>query len=168
MKPNRFNFRVYVKKYNKIYRVCELHTDNEYLTVQICDNDNTVVFDKDKKINPTLFSKNEIELMQSTGLVDKNGKEIFESDIIKSDFLGIGIIKYSENLKRFTVINPNYADEEDYCGDMTWDDFIEEFNENQYEVVGNIYENPELLEEFRKKLKEFEKKLEIFMKNLNF
>lgn len=148
MTVNRFRFRAYVKAINKLVDVEILHP--EYI--------------QDYKGN--LYTT--YELMQSTGLVDKNGKEIFEGDIIKSDFLGIGIINYSENLKRFTVINPNYADEEDYCSDMTWDDFIEEFNKNQYEVVGNIYENPELLEEFRKKLKEFEKKLEIFMKNLNF
>ena len=156
MKPNRFNFRV-LDRENKCFSTGLLLTRKGVLKEVDFETGTITTVDQ---IN--------YEIMQSTGMVDKNGKEIFEGDIIKSDFLGIGIIKYSENLKRFTVINPNYADEEDYCSDMTWDDFVEEFNKNQYEVVGNIYENPELLEEFRKKLKEFEKKLEIFMKNLNF
>lgn len=132
MKPNRFNLRAYVKKYNKIYRVCELHTDNEYLTVQICDNDNTVVFDKDKKINPTLFSKNEIELMQSTGLVDKNGKEIFEGDIIEFSTFKV-VVKWE--YCRFKIKSS--------CCDLA----IDIIRAEQCEVLGNIYENKELLGE---------------------
>jgi uncharacterized phage protein (TIGR01671 family) len=142
MTVSRFNLRAYVKKYNKIYRVCELHTDNEYLTVQICDNDNTVVFDKDKKINPTLFSKNEIELMQSTGMVDKNGKEIFEGDFLKDDKTGdILNVQWREDRACFGVsINENWQD-------YDWRDFgeLDMYDLESLEIIGNEYENPELL-----------------------
>ena len=144
MTANRFNFRAYVKKYNKIYRVCELHTDNEYLTVQICDNDNTVVFDKDKKINPTLFSKNEIELMQSIGMVDMNGKEIFEGDFLKDDETGdILNVQWREDGACFGVsINENSQD-------YDWRDFgeLDMYDLENLEIIGNIYERLELLKE---------------------
>lgn len=132
MTVNRFNLRAYVKKYNKIYKVCELHTDNEYLTVQIIDNNNTVIFDKDKKINPTLFSKNEIELMQSTGLVDRNEKEIFEGDIIEFSTFRV-VVKWEDC--RFKIKSS--------CCNLALDIIRAE----KCEVLGNIYENKELLGE---------------------
>lgn len=151
MTASRFNLRAYVKKYNKIYRVCELHTDNEYLTVQICDNDNTVVFDKDKKINPTLFSKNEIELMQSTGFVDKNGKEIYEGDILK-DKNELIVVQYNTkfNLKTINLIEKlkeiTIEDNSDDLGMINLNFFTcKDYIENEIEIIGNIYENKELL-----------------------
>ncbi len=77
-------------------------------------------------------------LMQYTGLEDVNGVEIYEGDIVKivfNDFTEsenfIGVIKYYEGM--FSVDNGN----ESYK-------LFDELNMN--EVIGNIYENPELLE----------------------
>lgn len=78
--------------------------------------------------------------MQYTGLHDKNGKEIYEGDIVKRtcDLIGAeddgftGIVKYecaAFLLESFDGKNGRYL----------WDDVQE------LEVVGNIYENPELL-----------------------
>lgn len=70
-------------------------------------------------------------LMQYTGLKDKNGKEIFEGDIVRlpedEDYKYYSII-YSKNRLGFTLSNG--------CG------FGLSYG---IEVVGNIYENPELL-----------------------
>ena len=87
---------------------------------------------------------NEIELMQSTGLKDKNGKEIFEGDIITN---GIDIVdvRNHETLGFYTLANGR----EVFFGHGT---SIEEFEEDIEgfteiaEIIGNIYENPELLE----------------------
>lgn len=87
----------------------------------------------------------EIELMQSTGLKDKNGKEIFEGDIITN---GIDIVdvRNHETLGFYTLVNGR----EVFFGHGT---NIEEFEEDVegvtevVEIIGNIYENPELLED---------------------
>lgn len=87
---------------------------------------------------------NDIHLMQSTGLKDKNGKEIFEGDIITN---GIDIVdvRNHETLGFYTLVNGR----EVFFGHGT---SIEEFEEDIegfteiVEILGNIYENPELLE----------------------
>ena len=87
---------------------------------------------------------NDIHLMQSTGLLDKNGKEIFEGDIVQfedcyevSDFLYIntGIIEWCQG--GFHVTNRDSVLMEDLLDGDSLD----------VTIIGNIYENPELLED---------------------
>lgn len=69
---------------------------------------------------------------QYTGLTDKNGKKIFEGDIIK-------IV----NKKRFVfygVASYRHSAPNSYAKDLTVKDA------DNCEVIGNIYDNPELLE----------------------
>lgn len=81
----------------------------------------------------------EIEIMQSTGLFDKNGKEIYEDDIVRitltDGFRYVvgedGAVKYK--LGAFYILNGL----DEYL--------ISDFHIDDIEVVGNIYENPELL-----------------------
>nr|DAF15462.1 MAG TPA: YopX protein [Caudoviricetes sp.] len=84
-------------------------------------------------------------LMQSTGLKDKNGKEIFEGDIIRYN-IDVVDIKRHPTLGFYTVLDGR----EGFFGDgMSIDDFEEgakEFSKTA-EIIGNIYENPELLED---------------------
>ena len=83
--------------------------------------------------------KDDVELMQYTGLHDKNGKEIYEGDIVK--------VTYKNETEIFEV----RYDEENTCFRMYYEDLkfldfaIEEVD--LYEVIGNIYDNPELLGE---------------------
>ena len=86
----------------------------------------------------------EIKLMQSTCLFDRNGKEIFEGDIVsvgtatrvvkKNNLLGF-YIEEGEKIGYFSdVVDVN-------CLDL----FVKDFGE-EAEILGNIYENKELLD----------------------
>jgi len=74
-------------------------------------------------------------LMQFTGLKDKNGKEIYEGDAVKfwSNEL-IGFIYWSESTARFEISQGHFN--------------IVDISKS--EIIGNIYENPELLKEKKK------------------
>lgn len=76
-------------------------------------------------------------LMQYTGLKDKNGKEIYEGDIIKYSHSIVGTI-----IREVRIKYGMWGIE-----GMTKGTQIPFANliENEYEVIGNIYENPELL-----------------------
>ena len=79
----------------------------------------------------------EIELMQSTGLKDKNGKEIFEGDIL-----------YGYAGEDFWEIVEFDTEEGKWIRKDIWYNSKLGLSENNefMEIVGNIYENPELLE----------------------
>ena len=65
------------------------------------------------------------DCMQYTGLNDKNGKEIYEGDLYQIEGLGLIEVKWLD------------GDDGYYCWNI---------GRNDGEVIGNIYENPELLE----------------------
>ena len=80
----------------------------------------------------------EIELMQYTGLKDKNNKEIYEGDIVKLRANhGIGVVKYYDEWGAFVI---------EYIKPRPLAVLGNYYKEN-IEILGNIYENPELLGE---------------------
>jgi uncharacterized phage protein (TIGR01671 family) len=91
------------------------------------------------------YDFDDIVLMQSTGLTDKNGKEIFEGDVV-TDGYTTGDIKYHTTYG-FYMVDGNSSERWFSDGNS-----IEDFEEDAktvseiLEVVGNIYENQELVE----------------------
>lgn len=71
---------------------------------------------------------------QFTGLIDKNGKEIYEGDILDFNDI-IAEVRFVRGM--FTFLENGFLDEE-LCGDCRTDLFAK--------IIGNIYDNPELLE----------------------
>lgn len=95
---------------------------------------------------PIPIEKSELTLMQSTGLVDKNGKEIFEGDII-TDGYTLGVLRNHQTLGFYMV---DEKGKENFLSDTVDTEGFEEakeFMKNSIEIIGNIYENPELLED---------------------
>jgi uncharacterized phage protein (TIGR01671 family) len=95
------------------------------------------------------LQKDGLVIMQYTGLKDKNGKEIYEGDIVYCDY-------YKE------IFKVTWGYFEDCCVEgETWvlDGLIFEPTvyyyslDKEVEVIGNIYENSELVNKLRKEVK---------------
>lgn len=102
------------------------------------------VFDKDGAINDMYGSMP--TLMPYTGLTDKNGKEIYEGDVVKilytdwgsQDNFQIGYVTYKAPAFEIDFgIHKKYGTRE--FGSMNYG------THGWIEVIGNIYENPELM-----------------------
>lgn len=79
-------------------------------------------------------------LMQYTGLKDKNGREIYEGDIILAGhYMWKCKVVWDEKCARFIGLTNDKDVSIVYVG------MVDKNNESAVEVVGNIYENPELL-----------------------
>lgn len=105
-----------------------------FLTLQQIEPSENII-----TINPKHFAK--VEFYQSTGLKDKNGQEIFEGDIVRQvrtqptteNEIIIGVVTMLEGA--WLIMNDC-----EQLASFLWS----ETDEN--EIIGNIYENPELLE----------------------
>lgn len=89
----------------------------------------------------------EIELMQYTGLKDKNGVEIYEGDILSQHPGGIHFDEEDYQLVIVKKTEYGWSPHVDVIGHKAHD---YKGNLFEYIVVGNIYENPELFEEITK------------------
>ena len=77
-------------------------------------------------------------VMQYTGLKDKNGKEIFEGDILTHNS--------GKFLIKIDCYGVNFLGDGNEQYSNRFDDETLFYNEYEWEIIGNIYENPELLE----------------------
>ncbi len=84
----------------------------------------------------------EVVLMQSTGLKDKNGVEIFEGDIVVNQYGNVGYVAYLQQEAGFVVV----LKKSDYrLGHRNTGESYDVTT--NHEVIGNIHSNPELLEQ---------------------
>ena len=100
-----------------------------------------------KKCFTEIFAFDDIELMQSTGLKDKNGVEIFEWDIVLVNVSN----GFDHLVNEKTVVQESEFHSGLICkslaSGMEYRVFKHKKMGYEYEVIGNIYENSELLEE---------------------
>lgn len=126
-------FRAYIKDKNKIFNVKTIDFAYKFIT-----------FEEDNNPKDTMRMIDQVELMQYTGLKDKNGTKIYEGDVLIGDIPElvssqnlIGIVEYEESA--FIIRFPNrkswQIQKVGFCS------FI------NYRVIGNIYDNPELIKE---------------------
>ncbi|EHR0545096.1 hypothetical protein KS706_001438 [Listeria monocytogenes] len=129
-------FRAFVKETKKMLPVTDLcFNEIEAVGVSGCGNAKcTLCVD--------WYNFDDVLLMQYTGLIDKNGKKIFEGDIVRNingEYSYIGIV----NKDRYTFYIKGVAPKDNY-------DFADVSDtvtgKSSLIVIGNIHENPELLE----------------------
>nr|BDD48398.1 hypothetical protein 4 [Balneolaceae bacterium] len=113
------------------------------------DGDRMIYFDTPtiglgdgKKVDPYIYFKNDtfgdhVKLhehkdMLFIGLQDKYGQDIYDGDIIRWDGINYQVY-YDKEYAQYCLKNDAYSD------------YFENGNNKQMEVVGNIYENPELI-----------------------
>lgn len=138
MEP-RYDFRIWKKRENQM--------------VEGVTNLNPLLLDK--RINK---DADNYKIMQCTGTKDKNGKYIFEGDIIKDGFEHTRICVYEDISYKFPALkNSRYFNrpiankleqrKQGINKNLTYQDNISKKDRLEFEIIGNIYENAELLED---------------------
>ena len=122
-------FRAWMKSIKWMCDVTNISFDSKF--VDICQQGDT------ERYTEMSVEFDEIELMQSTGLKDKNGKEIFEGDIVKMSKDVYSKPTYYEVVRHY---GGAYRFESKQRGCELW------LLHTDCEVVGNVYENKELLD----------------------
>jgi uncharacterized phage protein (TIGR01671 family) len=138
-------FRAWIKKESRMTEVGVLSQNGKSITVDDSDMDGTY---------NRHVGGNKFELMQYTGLKDKNGKEIYEGDIVRKNFGHLEKIMTGESHK-FEIIMANSAFKAVDMRSMF--DNPQDFylhkealmtgNLKNFEIIGNIYEHNHLLKD---------------------
>ena len=124
-------YRLEKFSHQRVFDVMSINLGIEYSTIEIIaeyPNGDLAVREIDDK---------DIDLIQCTGLKDKNGTLIYMGDVVKDDATN-SIYKVGE--KKCAI----YLENDEYIG--YFHELSMAFAEKRLEVIGNIYENPELLE----------------------
>ena len=128
-------FRAWDKKHKQMIKIISLNWYEhiiDYNVVGIFPNTESVARFWDETI-----------VMQSTGLKDKNDVEIYDGDIVVNHVGDVWVIIYFRGAFRYYPIE-SFSKEEEKQFET---DNIGNFDTEAFEVLGNVYENSELLEE---------------------
>lgn len=121
--------KAWLKKEKKMVSIIGIDFNYEYIRYTEDDN----LFNSDYKV----AEFKDIELLQFTGLKDNGGQELYEADVIKFND-GVddiyGLISYDDEDGTYRVSYENITEHLSY-------------REGDFEIVGNIFENPDLHEQ---------------------
>lgn len=120
--------KVYVKYLNKVLEVETINFDTKVV----------VVYDEDE-YRYRYCDFDEVEFMENTGMKDKNGKYIYEGDIVMVNGTWDCIIEYNQSSCAFVLKSIDSRWSTGYFSNY-------EYIEEMLEVIGNVYENEELVE----------------------
>ena len=140
-------FRVFVKAGTKPVYGSWDDTDQMFYEIRDIDYyDKTVTVwgchHKDCGMCDDTYKMDDVEVMQYTGCRDKNGLEIFEGDVIKDKYDKVWLVQRYVGAFVITDKIPDSDGQE-----STYSHFSNVSNHHFYfEVIGNMWENPELLE----------------------
>lgn len=130
---NRFRFKVYYKPYNKVYNVICLN----------CDRQKEIIIEYNG--STALVEWENCVILQSTGLRDRDGKLIYEDDII--EFTDNVTINGSKTHVAKVEHNKEFNAYMYHAECMGWYTINPSQNKKfKVRVIGNVYENQELLE----------------------
>ncbi|HFU4454414.1 TPA: YopX family protein [Streptococcus suis] len=117
------------------FRAYNPATNDWYKPEEVFVSDGNIYLDDDDF--DELTQNNDVILMQSTGLFDKNGKEVFEGDVVK---LRYTISSDYEFFKVTRLRGGSWRIDNRRRGCELW------LRNEDCEIIGNIYENTELVE----------------------
>ena len=112
--------------------------EKKVIDVHAIDFVNKIIFQNTGGRTKKFYPFDEVEFMENTGLMDKNGKYIYEGDIVTVNGTWDCIIKYKQSSCAFVLKSIDSRWSTGYFSN--YDDI-----EEMLEVIGNIYENEELL-----------------------
>jgi hypothetical protein len=132
-------YRAWHKATKKMHPVVALHFDEQQKLAMIGVR-NAV----EDRLYASAHLASEMELLQYTGLKDKHGVEIYEGDLIHRPDIGIAmLVRWNARSAAFDLA---LRDPEDFNAVKLW---YTQATQTDYEVIGNVYEHPELFVEYK-------------------
>ena len=124
-----FKMKAWLKKEKKMVSIIGIDLNYQY--IRYSDDGN--LFKDDYKI----AEFKDIELLQFTGAKDKAGQEVYEADVIK----------FNEGIADIYGLISYYDEDAVYC--VSYENVTEHLSNmaGDFEIVGNIFENPDLHEQ---------------------